>query len=113
MARGRKTGGRKAGTPNKATNATAAAIAASGLTPLDYMLSVLRDEAREPAIRLEAAKAAAAYVHPRLASVDLGNRDNKPFELSVEERERQFEEHRRKALEAIDVAFREYPREDK
>src|SRR5215471_13134096 len=29
MARGRKTGGRKAGTPNKATSATAAAIAAS------------------------------------------------------------------------------------
>ena len=48
-----------------------------------------------------------SYVHPRLASVDLGNRDNRPFEVSVEERERQFEEQRRKAREAIDAAFRE------
>jgi hypothetical protein len=43
-------------------------------------------------------------VHPRLASVDLGNRDNN-LELNVEERERQFEEQKRKALEAIDAAF--------
>jgi hypothetical protein len=44
MAIGKKTGGRKKGAPNKATAAKAAAIEASGLTPLDYMLSVMRDE---------------------------------------------------------------------
>lgn len=37
---------------------------------MDYMLSVMRDEANELAIRLEAAKAAAPYVHPKLQPVD-------------------------------------------
>ena len=42
MAKGRKTGGRKKGTPNKITAAREANIAASGLTPLDFMLGVMR-----------------------------------------------------------------------
>jgi hypothetical protein len=109
MATGRKTGGRKAGTPNKATSAKAAAIVASGMTPLDYMLSVIRDETRDPAMRLDAAKAAAPYVHPRLASVEVGNRDDKPLEISVEERERKAAEARRKAQELIAAAFSELP----
>ena len=47
-----------------------AAIQKSGLTPLDYLLSVLRDEESEPNMRMDAAKAAAPYVHPRLAAVE-------------------------------------------
>jgi hypothetical protein len=70
MAAGKKTGGRKRGTPNRATAAKAAQIAASGLTPLDYMLSILRDELRSPDDRFEAAKAAAPYCHPKRAPVD-------------------------------------------
>jgi hypothetical protein len=69
MTTGLKTGGRKRGTPNKATAATAAAIAASGLTPLDFMLAVMRDGSNEPHVRLEAAKAAPPHVHSRLAVV--------------------------------------------
>ena len=38
-----KTGGRKKSTPNKITAAREADIAASGLTPLEYMLKILRD----------------------------------------------------------------------
>ncbi len=70
MAKGLKTGGRQKGTPNRATTAKAAEIAASGLTPLDYLLRVMRDEGGEAHTRLEAARAAAPYVHPRLTSVD-------------------------------------------
>jgi hypothetical protein len=62
---------------------TLAAIRASGATPLDFMLQVMRDEAVEPAKRLDAAKAAAPYVHPRLASVAVGNDGNKPFEQVI------------------------------
>lgn len=40
------------------------------LTPLDYLLSVLRDPGRPEKERFEAAKAAAPYVHARLSSVD-------------------------------------------
>ena len=36
--------GRKKGSPNKVTAAREAEIAASGLTPLDYMLGILRDK---------------------------------------------------------------------
>jgi hypothetical protein len=40
------------------------------LTPLGYLLSVLRDPGRPEKERFEAAKAAAPYVHARLSSVD-------------------------------------------
>lgn len=68
--KGEKTGGRVKGVPNKATQARQAAIAASGLTPLDFLLAVMRDEAKPLPERLDAAKAVAPYVHPKLASVE-------------------------------------------
>ncbi len=73
MARGgkRENAGRKAGTPNKATAERQAEIAASGITPLDYMLQVLRDESKPLEDRMEAAKSAAPFVHPKLAAVEL------------------------------------------
>jgi uncharacterized caspase-like protein len=71
MAKGRKTGGRVKGSQNKATLAKQAAIAATGLTPLDYLLSVLRNEDNSQDDRMEAAKSAAPYVHPRLGSVEV------------------------------------------
>lgn len=46
-----------------------AKIAASGLTPLDYMLSVLRDEEADPEDRKWAAQTAAPYVHPKLQHI--------------------------------------------
>lgn len=39
--------------------------AADGLMPLDYMLGILRDESRSEEQRMDAAKAAAPYVHAR------------------------------------------------
>lgn len=41
-----------------------------GLTPLDYMLSVLRDESLAHEDRMDAAKSAAPYIHPRLAATE-------------------------------------------
>ena len=70
MAKGFKTGGRKQGTPNKATAARQAEIAGSGLTPLDFMLEVMRDEQADTATRLDAAVKAAPYIHPKLAAID-------------------------------------------
>lgn len=71
MAQGRKTGGRQKGTPNRASAARQQEIVASGLTPLDFMLAVLRDEAKPFEARFEAARAAAPYVHPRLTATHL------------------------------------------
>ena len=68
MAHGFKTGGRKKGTPNKKTLVLRQA-AEAGITPLDYMLAILRDENVDIARRDDMAKAAAPYVHSRLAAV--------------------------------------------
>lgn len=63
--------GRKPGAPNKKTQAVQEAVAASGETPLEYMLKLMRDITAEPAARLDAAKSAAPYVHAKLASIEL------------------------------------------
>jgi len=47
---------------------------------LDYMLDVLRDDQRNLADRMDAAKAAAPYVHPKLASVVHTGKDGGPIE---------------------------------
>jgi hypothetical protein len=43
----------------------------SGLTPLDYLLGLLRDEGQNQDTRIDAAKAAAPYVHAKLANIDM------------------------------------------
>jgi hypothetical protein len=71
MKDGKRAGaGRKKGIPNRASAARQEAIRASGLTPLEYMLTTMRDESKPEAVRLDVAKAVAPYVHPRLASVE-------------------------------------------
>lgn len=67
---GERRGGRQKGAPNKVTLAKARAIAESGLTPLDYMLAILRDDSAPPDRRDDMAKAAAPYCHPRLAAIE-------------------------------------------
>lgn len=74
--------GRRAGSPNKASAAKAAAVEASGLTPLDYMLEVMRDEDEPADVRLDAAKSAAPYVHPKLASVEHKGNAQHPVALT-------------------------------
>jgi len=80
---GEHRGGRKKGTPNKASAARAREIAASGLTPLDFLLHVMRDESREVECRLEAGKAAAPYVHPKLANIEVSGKDGGPLQVKL------------------------------
>ena len=58
--------GRPKGSRNKRTIADQEIIA-SGMTPLDFLFSVFRDARQPMKRRIEAAKYAAPYVHPRLA----------------------------------------------
>ena len=67
-----KTGGRQKGVANKRTREIADAAVREGLTPLEYMLAVLRDESVEPDRRDRMAAAAAPYIHPRLSSTQIG-----------------------------------------
>ena len=78
MARGgkREGAGRRKGTTGIKSTKTRERIAvaeraiASGVTPLDYMLSILRDESNDKTERFAAAKECAPYIHPRLSSVE-------------------------------------------
>jgi hypothetical protein len=71
MARGHKTGGRKKGVRNLATQEEArAAAAATGMMPVDYMLSVMRDPRADHKRRDAMAAAAAPYLHSKLSPVE-------------------------------------------
>lgn len=61
--------GRKKGGHNKLTE-EAVAKANDGLSPLDYLLDVMRDTEADEARRIDAAKAAAPYCHAKLQPVD-------------------------------------------
>ena len=63
--------GRKRGSPNKTTAQRIAEVAASGVTPLDHMLAVLRDPLQPVERRDWAAEKAAPYCHPKLAQKDV------------------------------------------
>jgi hypothetical protein len=83
MATGRKTGGRRRGTPNRATGAKRAEILASGLSPIDFMVSVFRDETQPLTVRLVAARSVAPFCHPRLSTLDIGGQEDKPTQVQV------------------------------
>lgn len=89
----KKTGGRKAGVPNKRTQEFQAKVAASGLSPLDFMLEILHSKPPRGANveqklahqqqRFEAAKAAAPYVHAKLASVEHSGKGGGPLTVNI------------------------------
>jgi len=69
IARRKKTGGRKRGTPNKSTVARQAALAAlkhPATDPISFFCSVLQDENAPRAERRDAANKLLPYYHPRL-----------------------------------------------
>lgn len=90
MARGgnRVGAGRKPGAPNRATAKQRDAVTKSGLAPLDYLLSVMRDEEVPREERVDAANKAAPYVHAKLSSVDVKSSDGsmtpKPDRIIIE-----------------------------
>lgn len=62
--------GRKKSALTIKTRDVAERLAESGLTPLEYLMSVMTDETNERKERMSAAMAAAPYMHPKLASVE-------------------------------------------
>ena len=80
---GERRGGRQKGTPNRATAVRQAEIAASGETPLDYMLRVMRDETADPSRRDDMARAVAPYVHPKLAAVEQKDKDHRNIVIQI------------------------------
>jgi len=63
--------GRPKGSKNRRTlllEEGARVAAEAGTTPLEHLLSAMRDENQPTQVRLDAAKAAAPYCHPRLTA---------------------------------------------
>lgn len=68
---GRRAGsGRKKGAAAQKTRAAANLILASGITPLGYFQGLLEGTMEYDEVKFEAAKAAAPFVHARLAAVE-------------------------------------------
>ena len=71
----RKGAGRKPGAATTKTREIANQSIAAGLTPLEDLLNGMRSEETDPRERLDAAKSAAPYIHPKLSSVELSGPD--------------------------------------
>jgi hypothetical protein len=80
-----KTGGRQKGGVDKIKRE--AILAAQGITPLDYMLGIIRNEQEDNTVRLDAAKAAAPYVHARLQTTTLAGDPEKPLKVDMSDLE--------------------------
>jgi hypothetical protein len=52
------------------------------ITPLRHFLEILNDRKQSPALRFAAAKAAAPYMHPRLASIAVRAEPQHGYDLS-------------------------------
>lgn len=85
MARGGKRpgAGRPKGAANKRTREVADKAAQDGITPLEYMLDVMRDVSADRSERMDAAKAAAPYIHPRLSTVEHTGDADKPVAVTM------------------------------
>ncbi|QIG75000.1 hypothetical protein EVC14_002 [Rhizobium phage RHph_I3_18] len=81
----REGAGRKTGSATRMNEEARAKAAEGGLMPLDYMLTVLRDEEQPMAARMDAAKAAAPYVHAKLASVEHKGDGGGPLQVIVKQ----------------------------
>src|SRR5215813_11735671 len=62
--------GRPRGSLNKRTQTLLEAAEAGGEMPLDFLLRLMRDPHSPMACRLEAAKAAAPFLHSKLSAID-------------------------------------------
>jgi len=88
MARGgkREGAGRKKGQVSEQTKRRKEIMvkaAAEGITPLEFMLAVLRDENADFSERYKAAVDAAPYIHPRLASTKVEGDQERPLTFTI------------------------------
>lgn len=77
---GERRGGRQQGAANQRTREIADRATREGITPLEYMLAVLRDPKASKERRDWAAEKAAPYMHPRLQAIQHSGPDGGPIE---------------------------------
>ena len=82
---GERRGGRKKGTPNKATAARRAEYAKAGVMPIDYWLAILRDTNETNERRERAAHEVAPYVERRMPQAIEGPSEDGVIEIRTVE----------------------------
>ena len=92
--------GRPPGSKNQRAEELLEVIETEGLTPLEYMLVEMRNSKNDKSTRLSAARDAAPYLHPRLASI-MHRGDPKAPLLPSEITPDEFETAARKLLNEI------------
>lgn len=75
--------GRKPGIGNKSSEMARLKAAESGETPLEFMLRQMRDPKVDDDRRADMAKAAAPYVHAKLASTQLTGADGGALTVEI------------------------------
>jgi hypothetical protein len=85
MAKGGKRpgAGRPNGAKSRKTREVAVQSAAQGITPLEYMMQVMRNKRLPASRRDEMAKSAAPYMHPRLAAIEHTGAGGGPIEHAL------------------------------
>lgn len=63
--------GRKPGGINRFSRDLLEKAVQSGKLPVDYMLEVMRDKSLDSRLRIDAAKAAAPYIHQKLSAISV------------------------------------------
>ena len=73
MTRGgsRQGAGRKPGSTNRFSKELLARAKTEGDLPIDYLLAIMRDVSQDTRLRIDAAKAAAPYVHQKLSAISV------------------------------------------
>jgi hypothetical protein len=85
MAKGHKTGGRVAGTPNRKTQEVTELLESLGCSPIEGMARIAMNEAHPPELRGRMYAELAQYVAPKRKSVEMSAADGYAAEYSIAE----------------------------
>lgn len=85
MAKGKKTGGRTKGVPNKDTAAIADALRERypDWDPVIAMAEIANDPKNDITLRLAAAKEVAQYIHPKRKAIELTGKGGEAIEVDL------------------------------
>lgn len=81
----REGAGRHKGAATRFNDEARAKAAEGGIMPLDYLLTVLRDDTKPQEVRIDVAKAAAPYMHARLNAVEHSGHVSTAHEAALDE----------------------------
>jgi hypothetical protein len=83
MAKGKKTGGRVRGTPNRSTADVIERLQQLGCDPIEGMARIAMDDANPPELRGRMYAELAGYVAPKRRALDVGTQDRQPVMIRI------------------------------